>query len=124
MNAAQPITDAQVLAELEKHVGKDDGLHVRDLVARITGLAENAPAQERRVRKAIEALRREGRQICGKPESGYFMAASEAELLETCSYLRRRAISGLVTESRMRRVSLPELLGQLHLSADVTGTTT
>jgi len=120
MTTGQPITDAQVLAELEKHVGKDEGIHVRDLVARITGLAVNPAAQERRVRKAIEELRRKGERICGKPEAGYFMAASDAELLETCSYLRRRAISGLVTESRMRRVSLPELLGQLQLSADVT----
>lgn len=107
------ITTDQVLAALGTHVGKDNGIHVRELVARITGLAANPVSQERRVRKAIEELRRKGTQICGKPESGYFLAATEAELLETCSYLRARAISGLVTESRMRQISLPELLGQI-----------
>lgn len=44
------------------------------------------------------------------------MAASPAELDETCRYLRSRAVSGLLIESRMRRVSMPALLGQLSLS--------
>jgi hypothetical protein len=113
MNTTLFISNDQVLAELERHVGKDNGIHVRDLVARITGLAVNPVSHERRVRKAIEELRRKGQRICGLPDAGYFLAASEAELLETCSHLRRRAISGLVTESRMRNVSLPELVGQI-----------
>jgi hypothetical protein len=51
-----------------------------------------------------------------KPDTGYFMATSAAELDETCRYLRSRAVYGLLIESRMRRVSMPALLGQLSLS--------
>lgn len=114
-----PITAAEVLAELEKHVGKSTGIHVRDLVARVTGLVATAAAQERRARELISELRQQGHRICGKPESGYFMAATHEELLETCDYLRRRALTGLVIESQMRRISMPELLGQINLSLDL-----
>ncbi|MGJ7527120.1 hypothetical protein [Variovorax sp. GB1P17] len=117
MSSGTPsITATRVLAELQAHRGRDNGIHVRDLVARITGQATPAPALERRVREFVSALRLQGEQICGKPDTGYFMAASAAELDETCRYLRGRAVSGLLIESRMRRVSMPALLGQLALS--------
>ncbi|MBN8755197.1 MULTISPECIES: hypothetical protein [Variovorax] len=115
--ATASINAQQVLAELRTRPGRDNGIHVRDLVARITGQAAPAPALERRVREFVSALRLQGEQICGKPDTGYFMAASAAELDETCRYLRSRAVSGLLIESRMRRVSMPALLGQLSLSA-------
>lgn len=111
-----PVTAARVLAELQTRPGRDNGIHVRDLVARITGQTTPAPALERRVREFVSALRLQGEQICGKPDTGYFMAASAAELDETCRYLRGRAVSGLLIESRMRQVSMPALLGQLALS--------
>lgn len=110
------VTAPRVLAELQNRLGRDNGIHVRDLVARITGQAAPAPALERRVRECVSALRLQGEQICGKPDTGYFMAASAAELDETCRYLRGRAVSGLLIESRLRRVSMPALLGQLALS--------
>jgi methylphosphotriester-DNA--protein-cysteine methyltransferase len=113
------ITADQLLAELLAHVGKDEGIHVRDLVARITGLTVNPAAQERRVRTLITELRKAGHRICGKPESGYFMAATAEELQETCMYLRSRAISTLEIECRMRQVSMPDLLGQLKFSTDI-----
>jgi len=117
MSSADPtLTAAQVLAELRTCVGRAHGLHVRDLVARITGRSTPAPAQERRAREHVAALRLQGEHICGKPDTGYFMAATAAELDETCRYLRSRAVSGLLIESRMRRVSMPALLGQLSLS--------
>lgn len=113
------ITADQLLVELQKHVGKDEGVHVRDLVSRITGLAVNPVAQERRVRTLITELRKAGHRICGKPEAGYFMAATAEELLETSLYLRSRAISGLQIECRMRQVSMPELLGQIKFPPDI-----
>ncbi|WP_198086511.1 hypothetical protein [Variovorax sp. E3] len=122
--ATSSINAAQVLAELRTRPGRDNGIHVRDLVARITGQAGPAPALERRVREFVSALRLQGEQICGKPDTGYFMAQSAAELDETCRYLRSRAVSGLLIESRMRRVSMPALLGQLTLSDKNTATDT
>lgn len=109
------ITPEQVLAELGHHQGKAGGIHVRDLVMRITGQLANSEAQERSVRKLVTDLRMEGHPICAHPATGYFMAATAEELDETCNFLRSRAMSSLKAESRLRSISMGELLGQLHL---------
>ena len=109
------ITAAQVLTELSHHIGQANGIHVRDLATRITGQAVSCGVLERRIRTVVTELRMDGAHICGHPASGYYMAESAAELEETCQFLRSRAMSSLVLESRMRRIGLPELLGQLNL---------
>lgn len=110
------ITPAQVLTELSHHVGKDNGIHVRELVARITGQSVSCALLERRIRTIVTDLRMDGAHICGHPGTGYFMADSPQELEHTLAFLRSRALSSLALESRMRRISMPELLGQLKLT--------
>lgn len=109
------ITPAQVLTELAHHIGADNGVHVRELVTRITGQAISCGVLERRIRTLVSDLRMDGAHICGHPSSGYYMADSAQELEQTLQFLRARAMSSLVLESRMRRISMPELLGQLTL---------
>lgn len=109
------ITPAQVLTELSHHIGQANGIHVRDLVQRITGQQVTSEPLERKVRQIVTELRMEGAHICGHPSSGYYMAETPEELEHTLQFLRSRAISSLTLESRMRRISMPELLGQLNL---------
>lgn len=109
------ITPAQVLTALSHHKGKASGIHVRDLVMRISGQLANPEALERSVRKLVTELRLEGHPICAHPATGYFMAETAEELDETCNFLRSRALSSLKAESRLRRISLAELLGQFKL---------
>ena len=109
------ITPAQVVTELAHQVGAGNGIHVAELVRRITGQQVSHALLERRVRQHITDLRMEGAHICGHPASGYYMAETAKELEDTCAFLRARAMSSLVIESRLRKVSLPELLGQLAL---------
>ena len=110
-----PITGPQVLTELAHHIGQANGIHVRELVTRITGQAVSCGVLERRIRAVVTELRLEGAHICGHPVTGYYMAETAAELQDTCAFLRARAMSSLVLESRMRRISMPELLGQMSL---------
>lgn len=109
------ITPAQVLTELSHHIGQENGIHVRELIQRITGQLISTEALARKVREIVTDLRMDGAHICGHPTSGYFMADSPEELEHTLQFLRSRAISSLVLESRMRRISMPELIGQLNL---------
>jgi glucose-6-phosphate-specific signal transduction histidine kinase len=109
------ITPAQVLTELSHHIGKDNGIHVRDLVARITGQLLANELMERRVRQIVTEMRMEGHHICAHPAQGYFMAANPEELNDTCEFLYERAMTSLSQVSRMKQVSLPDLRGQLHL---------
>ena len=114
------ITSAQVLTELSHHVGKDNGIHVRELVQRITGQLITSEALARKVREIVTELRMEGAHIGGHPTSGYFIAESADELEQTLQFLRSRAMSSLALESRMRRISMPELLGQFFLTNEPT----
>jgi hypothetical protein len=109
------ITPTQVLTELSHHIGKDNGIHVRDLVARITGQQAECEPLERRVRTIVTELRMEGHHVCAHPARGYYMAATAEELNETCEFLYDRAMTSLSQVSRMKNISLPDLRGQLHL---------
>jgi biotin operon repressor len=97
-----------VLVVLQAHQGRGRGIKAKDL-------ARTAGVTEREVRHQVSALREDGVAVCGHPTEGYYIAASAEELEATCEYLRTRAMHSLRIEARLRRISLPDLLGQLHL---------
>ncbi len=99
---------ARVLAAMTIRPGKANGIKGWEL-------AQMLELHQREVRQAITDLRLEGIAICGKPDTGYFIAATPEELEETCNFLRSRAMHSLTLESKLRHVPLPELLGQLRL---------
>jgi hypothetical protein len=111
----RPITPDTVLIELALHIGALHGISARDLVAAITGSPEPDPAGERELREAVVALRLEGCHVCGFPATGYFMAANDKELDSQCLWLFDRAMTSLKQIAAMKRVSLPDLRGQLRL---------
>ena len=108
-----------VLAELQHHIGAGNGITAHNLAVaarRRTGIyGTTGPADERRVRKTIEQLRRDGQHICATPETGYFIAETSEELQQTCRFLYERAMTSLTQISRMKNISLPDLEGQLKL---------
>lgn len=109
------ITPSQVLQALTHHIGRDNGVRVDRLVAEITGDPAHDEAAERQVREAVVHLRNDGHHVCAHPSSGYYMAATPDELDETCEFLVERAMTTLKQVAAMKRVSLPDLRGQLHL---------
>ena len=109
------ITASLVLGVLGGHIGAAKGITGEQLAMKVTGATEPDARSERLVRKAIEALRDEGFHICGHPGTGYFIAATADELDRCCLFLYSRAMASLKKISRMKRVSLPDLRGQLKL---------
>lgn len=107
------ITRDEVLVALSRHIGGENGASARALVAEIRSVP--TPGHERQLRHRIEELRREGHHVCGHPSSGYYIAATEEELVRTCGYLHDRAMTSLTQIAAMRRVSLPDLRGQLRI---------
>lgn len=97
-----------ILVAMTCRIGKERGINVK-------GLALCNGIGERNVRTHISQLRNEGYAICGTPETGYYMAQTAEELEETCQFLRSRAMHSLVLEAKLRKIPLPDLLGQLHL---------
>ena len=111
------------LARLRKimphHIGRQRAIGMGELFEDVFGRPwQNRINDTRALRHLITEARREGDPICSDTSSsggGYFYAAASSELEEFCALFRRRAIRSLMTESRIRKISLPELLGQMQL---------
>lgn len=108
------LTSAAVLRALSRHIGIDNGVRSDLLVHEIIGHFGGA-AHERRLRQIVTELRLEGHHVCAHPLNGYFIAKTPEELDATCAFLYERALASLTQISRMKKVSLPDLRGQLHL---------
>lgn len=108
MAAAMNNHKSLVLTVLSRHIGKGNGIGVKQLALQ-TDLLPRA------IRTHISDLREEGHAICGTPKDGYYIAATADELESTCEFLRSRAMHSLTLESRLRKIPLTDLLGQLHL---------
>ena len=101
-------TADQLLAVLARHIGRGNGITAGQL-------AQALQVPERRIRSWVSELRDDGNAICGTPRDGYFIAHTPEELEETCEFLRHRAMHSLHLESRLRKIPLSDLLGQLHV---------
>lgn len=109
-----PLTRHSLLTAFAHHIGKQRGIKGSDMVELIMD-GPSDPASERHLRDLVQDLREEGHHICGHPRTGYFIAANEQELNETCEFLYKRSIGTLHLIARMKNVSLPDLRGQLRL---------
>jgi hypothetical protein len=116
---SREITPETVWATLRGRLGARNGATAAALVWAVTGRPSTA-AEERRLRAVVEALRCEGRRICADPSHGYYLAETEDELIGTCEWLYSRAMTTLRQVAAMRRVSLPDLRGQLRLPEEPT----
>lgn len=103
------VSKEQLLNALARHQGRDNGISARHLAAELG-------TSPRQLRKRISEVRDEGIAICGKPSSGYYSPVTPEELQESCAFLEHRALHSLRLLSRMKKVSLPDLVGQLKLN--------
>lgn len=94
---------------LATHVGRGNGITAE-------ALARHVGVVPREVRRLISLLRAEGMAICGHPSTGYYIAATQEDVEETCQFLRSRALHSLRLEARLRQLSLPDLLGQIRFN--------
>jgi hypothetical protein len=112
------LSTATVLTVLSRHIGRENGATAEQLAREIAGYAAHASLTTvltRQLREAVVQLRLEGHHVCATPENGYFLAASAEELDATCLFLHERAMTSLKQIAAMKRISLPDLRGQLHL---------
>lgn len=98
----------QALAVLSRHIGRGNGITA-------VALANELHVQPRQVRALVTDLRLDGVAVCGQPATGYYIAANAEEVETTCQFLRSRALQSLTLESRLRKVPLVDLVGQLRL---------
>ncbi len=110
------VSSERLLTVLSRHIGSTHGIGVRELSVVLTGDRDRNVGAERRVRKAVEALRLEGYHICAHPSRGYYLAADSDELTQECDFLRHRALTSLRQLSAMTHTSIPDLVGQMRFT--------
>ena len=110
------ITADRVLDVLSRHVGAARGCSIEQLTYEVACTWPNSEGDQRKVRKLVSELREAGIAICASPRTGYFIAATAGELEDCCKFLRSRAMHSLTLESRLRKIALGELLGQLRIT--------
>lgn len=108
MSATRRPTRTDLAVLLEQHIGQANGITAE-------AIAVQLGCPPRVVRHLVTELREDGVAVCGHPATGYFIAANSEELEQTCAFLRSRAMHSLTLESKLRRVPLPDLIGQLRL---------
>lgn len=115
---SKDLTPDTVLAVLQHCVGENRGRTAEELARAVTG--RTCPADQRKLRQVIEALRTAGHAVCANPTHGYFMAATEGELVKECNFLLDRANTSIRQIAAMKRVAMPDLRGQLGLPLEST----
>lgn len=108
------LTRDTLLAALRQHIGRRHGVTATALCRQVIG-AHPTSGDERALRTLVVELRNAGHHVCAHPRDGYFLAATTEEMEETCAFLHARAMSSLQQESAMKRVSIPDLVGQMRL---------
>lgn len=113
---------SRIMMELMKHVGKNNIISMSELHLRVFGeVANNIINDTRQIRKIVEELRREGLPICslkGKNNAGYYIASAGSELKDYCDRIRRQALRQLAIEAKLRKMTLPQLLGEIRLNLE------
>jgi hypothetical protein len=114
----------RVLTILAGHIGSHNAIGMGELYEEVFGEPwEHRINDTRALRKVITALRSEGVPICSAADregGGYYLAAAGSEL---SSYLRRseiRALKILKRNARIKRISLPDYLGQMRLNMEAS----
>lgn len=115
----------KLLQVLAMHVGREHAIDMGDLYTRVFGrMVSHKINDSRDIRKLITALRRKGIPIGSTSKrdgGGYYLVRASSELDEYCSALRKRALRALVMEARLRKMSMPELLGQMQMNLGGSG---
>lgn len=110
---------AKLLAELSRHVGEVNAIGMAELFEVVfCENWQNRINDTRKLRSLVTMLRREGVPICSvssRSGGGYFLAAAGSELRGYTERDKRRALRILARVSRIEKISLPELLGQMRL---------
>ena len=110
---------AQLLVILAGCIGKEKAISMRELYQKFYRYPCTDPiAQGRALRKLITDLREQGQPICSSVADGYWLAEGGLELKKYLKRLRGRAMRALVLESKIRKQTLAELLGQLRTEID------
>lgn len=122
------LLENKLMRILMAHIGANRVIGMGELYEALYGETWTHRINDTRpLREIITDMRESGIPICSivaKPGGGYYLAATASELDEYAKRIESAALKKLKQASQLRRVALPELLGQIAMnlaSYDVAG---
>jgi len=114
------ILKGRILRVLTSHVGREKAVGMGELYERVFHQAyQHRINSTRALRVLITELREEGVAIASTASmsgGGYYLLAAGSELVEYLDREKARALRILGRVATMKKVALPDLLNQMHLS--------
>jgi len=104
---------------INRHVGVQARIGAAELFAAVFGYApDNKINATRALRSLVTDLRKDGIPIISSTASdgGYYLSSAGSDLEAFCKRFRSRALNTLKIEARLRKITLPTLLGQIAMS--------
>jgi hypothetical protein len=111
----------RLMDALFDHIGKENAVGMDVLYESVFSLkAPHKINDTKPLRKLVTAIRKQGRAIasvCSRNGGGYYIPRAGSELEDYLScMLHRPALRKLAMEAKIRKVSLPELIGQMSIN--------
>lgn len=109
---------SRLKSTLMRHIGRPKRIGMGALFREVTGRDYRHRINDTRlVRRLVTELRAEGMPICSEAsnDGGYWLASADYELEVYLKALRGQALKKLQQEARIRKISMPALIGQLSL---------
>ena len=111
-----------ILGALTGHIGEPHAIGMGELYELVYGEPWSNRINDTRIlRKAITDLREEGKPICSVAShsgGGYYLAAAGSELAGYLRSSERRALKILKRNATIKKISLPDYLGQMKLNVE------
>jgi hypothetical protein len=115
----------RTLSTLTSHIGEPNAIGMAALYETVFNRPwEHRINDTRALRRLITILREEGVPICSVASSnggGYYLAAAGSELADYLRRSERRALLILLRNSRIKKITLPNYLGQMKLNMEAFG---
>ncbi len=121
----KPMTTAETAAARQRlyalmlrHVGPDSKVGMGELYEQVFEKPWRHRINDtRQLRRLITDMREDGMPVLSNTD-GYWIAASSSELNDWCEKDKARALAILARIARIRKISLPEYLGQMQLELE------
>ena len=108
----------KLYALMIQHIGPDKKVGMGELYESVFDKQYSHRINDTRMlRRFITEMRADGMPVLSDG-AGYWLSASSSELNQYCDRHKRRALSMLARCSCMKRISLPEYLGQMQLELE------